>query len=194
MDTGKIEKALKVAAAAGYEKHHTDQVRIIALRLFDELKDLHQLGEKERVMLELACILHDVASQDGGKAHHKAGRDMILASRELSFEDDEERTQVAMIVRYHKGALPDEDHKFYGDLDLAARGKVDKLASILRVADGLDRTHFAVVKDLKCETSQDKVVIRLMAKGRSGIDDNAAVEKSDLFRKTFGRTIEIEWD
>lgn len=194
MSPDKVEKALKVAAAAGYEKGHTEQVRTLALRLFDELSELHRLGEKERVMLDLACILHDVAWQDSGKSHHKAARDMILSSRELSFEDDTERTQVAMIVRYHKGALPDEDHRFYGDLDPGSRSNVDKLASIIRVADGLDRTHFGVVKDLKCRILPEKVVIHLAAKERSGIDDDAAVEKSDLFRKTFGKSIEIEWD
>lgn len=193
MENERTAKALRLAEASGYEKAHTEQVRKLALKLFDGLKALHGLGEKEKELLEIAAILHDIAGVSGGKTHHKAARDIIIAAGDLPFDDETERTIVAMIVRYHKGPLPELSHKYYADLGSVSRRKVDMLAALLRVADGLDRSHFEVVKDLKCEVLSDKVILRIEAKQLSGIDAAAAQEKSDLFKKTFARDVDIRW-
>lgn len=188
----KIEQAVKLAESSGYEKKHTEQVRRLALKIFDELGSLHQGGEKERSLLEQAAILHDIGGADGAKDHHKHSRDMILASTGLLFDDEEERRIVAQIARYHKGSLPKKKHRHHEMLSAKAKRTVEKMASILRIADGLDRTHSAAAEDVKCEVLDDKVVLTVKGKAFSDVDGTAALDKSDLFKKTFGKEIEID--
>jgi exopolyphosphatase/guanosine-5'-triphosphate,3'-diphosphate pyrophosphatase len=188
----KIRRTEVFAERSDRDKAHTGQVRRLSLRMFDELAGLHGLGQKERPLLDQAAILHDIASREG-KAHHKEARDIVLESPEIPFDDDKDRVKAAMVVRYHKGALPDPKHRHYEGLDRDSRVVVDKLASIIRMADGLDRTHSSVVKDLRCRISNGKLTINVISDRYSDIDDAAAKKKADLFEKVFGLKTEFKW-
>ena len=187
------KQSLRFAETAGYEKAHTEQVRALALTMFDGLKALHGLGGEDRGLLEQAAILHDIGWAEGGKGHHKAVRDMILSAPSLIFDSPVKRVIVALVARYHKGSCPAREHRYYADLSGADRLRVDKLAAILRIADGLDRSHAAAVKDLSIKTLPGKIKLRIKARSVSGADDAAAKKKADLFRCVFKKEVEFEW-
>ncbi|MEA4906585.1 MAG: HD domain-containing protein, partial [Anaerolineaceae bacterium] len=80
-----MQAVLQLARNCEYEVQHSHQVTFLALRLFDELKTLHQLGDRERRWLEYAGILHDIGWIEGWKGHHKATLRIILTTPTLLF-------------------------------------------------------------------------------------------------------------
>ncbi len=173
------------------ERQHFEQVTRLALQLFDELRVLHGLGQRERCLLEAAGILHDIGWVEGGKGHHKTAARLILASPELPLSD-EDRPLVAGIARYHRKALPKEKHPIYQDLSPDDRQRLEILAGLLRLADGLDRTHRAVIRRLRCDWNHESLHIRAQASVDAAGEQFYGQRKSDLLQRALRRTVCIE--
>ena len=141
------EEALALARSYDIEEEHSCQVARIALMLFDELKDTHSLGVRDRLLLEVGALLHDIGWIEGQKGHHKTSRDLILKS-DISGLSADEKTIVALIARYHRKALPCDSHDDYSKLRARSKDVLIKLASLVRLADGLDRTHLSAIRKL----------------------------------------------
>ena len=195
METGKktIKHALALASSLSYEEEHSRQVSKVALMLFDELRELHSLGEREKLLLEVGSLLHDIGWVEGKTSHHKKARDIILKSKILGLSR-EEHVKVALIARYHRKALPRKDHGYYSKLSKESKNIVRILASFVRLADGLDRTHLSLVQDIKCRIQVKKIVLHIRKNGYSEIDEFTGKKKADLFEDVFGRELEIRWD
>lgn len=174
-----------------YEKEHTEQVTRLALRLFDELQPLHSLGNEDRFRLECAATLHDIGWIEGGKGHHKTALRFIRGSALLPF-DDHERLVIGSIARYHRKALPKQSHEHFASLSPDEQDRVRALAAILRTADGLDRTHRNVVRDVRCEIDDTVVTVICTVAGTATYERAAALKKGrPLFTEVFDRTMEI---
>jgi putative phosphoesterase len=183
-----LREVRRMARNCHYEKQHTEHVTRLALRLFDELNPLHKLTEEDRFLLNCAGLLHDIGWMQGQKGHHKTAMRLILASRTLPFAD-EQRRMVALIARYHRKALPKDSHPIFSQLSNEDKQRTRFLAGILRVADGLDRTHTSAVKTLKCNTSGKDLLVRCKASSPSPFEMEAASSKSDLLEQVLGRKI-----
>lgn len=177
-------------ACMGEDMTHTSQVTRLSLSLFDELTDLHGYSDRERLLLECAALLHDIGWVQGWKGHHKSSLQMIQDNQLLPFES-KERLIIGSIARYHRKALPSIKHDHYAALDIPSRKLVVRLAAILRIADGLDRTHTEAVKDLHCYTDQKDVVIRCVVSHSAILEEKYATEKSDLFEKAYKKKIVV---
>ncbi|HUW82645.1 MAG TPA: HD domain-containing protein [Phycisphaerae bacterium] len=186
-----LEAVLAFADECQYERGHSHQVTRLALLLFDSLQSLHKMGSRERFLLHCGGLLHDIGWAHGKAGHHKAALRMILQGESLPLTD-RERLLVGLIARYHRKALPQDGHEDFARLDGEDRRRVWVLGGILRVADGLDRTHVNAVRDLRCEVSAERVVIRCAVNGPADEEILAASEKADLLESVFTRKIIIE--
>jgi exopolyphosphatase/guanosine-5'-triphosphate,3'-diphosphate pyrophosphatase len=197
MDVGKRDKdatmqfVVKTARTYDPDPAHSEHVTTLALALFDELRGLHGYGPGERRLLEIAGRLHDVGWSRGvsGK-HHKLSRDLIL-ELDIPGLDERDRLLCALVARYHTKALPDASrHRQFASLNPNRRELVEWLAGILRVADGLDRTHARIIGGLACDVSDKAVVIRLEVTGDCRMEVEGARKKQDLLEQKTGRRIE----
>lgn len=182
-----------LAGAHDPEPSHSRQDARLALRLFDETRGLHGLTETDRELLKAAARLHDIGwsvSPDGSQ-HHKLALRMIRDARLDGFTE-EERLIVANVARYHRRALPRPSHKAFAALSPKARSRVERLSALLRIADGLDRTHRSAVRDLTCRIEGDVLLIRIAPALSPDTEIAAALKKADLFRKVFGLNVRIE--
>jgi CHAD domain-containing protein len=187
----KLEQVRTVARGCGVDEEHSLHVAELSLMLFDCLRPLHRLGDAERDMLEYAGVLHDIGWKDGQKGHHKTSLQMILGEKRLPLEE-KERAIVANVARYHRGVMPNDGHKAYKALKAADRAVVDRLASILRVADALDVSHASVVRSAECRVKKGSVTIILGATEHPERELEKVRSKKDLFEKTFKRTLAFE--
>jgi exopolyphosphatase/guanosine-5'-triphosphate,3'-diphosphate pyrophosphatase len=137
-------------------------------------------------------LLHDIGWIEGQKGHHKTSLYLILDAPDLPF-DQRERFIVGSIARYHRGALPKHKHEHFAALSPVDQRIVTILAAILRVADGLDRTHQSVVQDLQCELTPPEVVVNCVARGNAGPEQERALDKGDLLERAFDRELIIKW-
>ena len=182
--------AQQFAAAHDPDPAHSRHVLKNSLALFDALADLHELDARARKLLEAAAILHDVGYSVDPDTHHKQSRDMILDSGIKDFPPND-LAVIACIARYHRKTLPDPHHKVYRDLDAESQQLVNRLAAILRIGDGLDRSHAGSARTIRVTRSRGSVSIRVRQKPPSPIDIEAARKKADLFEQVFDLKVEI---
>jgi exopolyphosphatase / guanosine-5'-triphosphate,3'-diphosphate pyrophosphatase len=185
-----IQEAQAFAAGLDPDPAHSCQVCRSALALFDLLRELHGLGATERVLLHAAALMHDTGYGTGAPKHNKASRDLILGTK-LTGMSIRELMMVACIARYHSGGAPEPDHKVYRDLKPKEQEKVARLASILRIADGLDRSHAASAETVHVE--QVPSIVRICVKQPEPNPDDiaAALRKGRFFEDVFGVKLEI---
>ncbi|MBI4558292.1 MAG: HD domain-containing protein [Candidatus Hydrogenedentes bacterium] len=185
-----IQAARRFAREHDSEPEHAFQVCKTSLQLFDGLVERHGLGAAERRLLEAAALLHDTGYDVDPVRHHKISRDLIVDSRLEGFTK-EQLAIVACVARYHRKAHPDQTHRVYRDLSRRARSVVDRLAAILRVGDGLDRSHSACTCGVRIE--QKGTALRLLVQQRrpNPIDIEGALRKRQWFEEVFKVRLDI---
>ncbi len=174
-----------------WDEQHTRHVTRLALRLFDATAALHGRGEHERELLEYAAILRDVGYAVSRRSHHKHSL-YVIKNADLKGFTPEEIAVVANVARYHRAGLPSERHVDYARLDAEQRRLVDELAAILRLANGLDRSHFQNVIHLDVHCEDDRLRLVVQTKADPQLDVWAAGRGAGLFRRTFGLPVRVE--
>lgn len=188
----RYETVLKIGRAYNFDEAHGRHVAELALQLYDDLAPLHHLDESSRELLEAASLLHDIGYYISHAAHHKHALYLIKNSELLGF-NDEEIAVIANVARYHRKSHPKSRHPDFSALSSSDKERVRILAGILRIADGLDRTHQALVSRVVAE-SDDKRIEILVSAGRGAeptFELWSASRKKGLLQDVFKREIEL---
>ena len=135
---------IELAERCNYVAPHAQQVARLALALFDGLKTRHRLGQRERDWLEYGALLHDIGTHISYERHHKHAYYLVKHGGLRGFEPAEV-TIIGLVARYHRQATPKASHEGYKSLSKPRRRVVRLLGAIVRLAEGLDRSHAQVV-------------------------------------------------
>ncbi|MBM4125966.1 MAG: Ppx/GppA family phosphatase [Nitrospira sp.] len=166
---------------------HSLHVADLALRLFDQTTRLHGLGPRERDWLEYAAILHDIGYLINPRQHHKHAYYLIMNS-DLGGLTADEVGVIANVARYHRRAVPGLKHQGFESLTPRMKRVVRILSSLLRIADGLDRTHFSVVRTVKVKAGKT-MTIEATVTGDAEMELWAAKNRADLFQQVFRQRV-----
>ena len=148
-----------LAQRLGHDIAHGEDVRRMALRLFDGLAALHRLPPQARKVLELAALVHDIGEVIDRKAHHRHSEYIVLHGRVPGLTSPL-REQVAALSRAHRKSWPEAPkHGAYAKLSKEDRLVVDRLVPILRIADALDTNHRDEVRGISLKREGDGWVI-----------------------------------
>lgn len=176
------------------EMQHAEQVRELAISLFDQTQTLHGLGAEERVLLEAAALLHDIGTFVAASGHHKHSWYLIRSSDVVGLSMDE-RELVALVARYHRRSHPKRTHTGFEQLTREDRDVVLRLAGILRLADALDREHQAKVARIDVHLGKRGVELTLVPEdpkaGELALERWAVRRKGALFAEAFGLPVEV---
>src|SRR5262249_47744094 len=138
------QQVLASAEAVGhryrFDRAHGRHVATLAVRLFDACQDEHQLSDRDRLLLKVASLVHDIGVYVSLRAHHKHSL-YLLRYLQIFGLTNEETAIVANIARYHRGQMPQRSHTSFMALEKRDRLIVIKLAAFLRVANALDAEH-----------------------------------------------------
>jgi exopolyphosphatase/guanosine-5'-triphosphate,3'-diphosphate pyrophosphatase len=189
--TRRFDEAHALARRFGQMNVHEGHVAGLALQIFDGLVDVHRFEPAERDVLFAAALLHDVGRAIAASAHHKHGA-YVIANAGLPGWRREEIDLIAAIVRYHRKSLPKPTHPEWDAASPATKAKIEGLAGILRIADGLDRRRLGVVTEVGVTTTPGNVHFRLDASQDASSEIDAAIFKADLFTAAFGTTVSFE--
>jgi exopolyphosphatase/guanosine-5'-triphosphate,3'-diphosphate pyrophosphatase len=188
----RIEWARHFARKAHSNERHCEQVAGLALQIFDGVKNRYDLPVSSRDLLQAAAILHDIGYLISHSKHHKHAYHLIMHGDLPGFTPHEVEL-IANIVRYHRRAFPKKRHENLAYLAGPDRRLIARLSGILRIADGLDRTHSQSVTGLKIRALRGRLRLSVDAKSFPEIEIADAARKADLFRKAFGTDIELAW-
>jgi len=170
---------------------HRRTVTALALIMFDDLADLHRMAAHERFLLECACTLHDIGWKYGQKGHAKRSADMIISDDHLLL-DVHDRGIIGLVCQAHRGKVHFESNGFFSLLTSKERDSVMMLASLIRIADGLDYPHNGSIESVHCTIDPDEIVIEISAIQDASSEMERAFLKSDLFSRVFKRTLVIQ--
>jgi exopolyphosphatase/guanosine-5'-triphosphate,3'-diphosphate pyrophosphatase len=187
------EAALQFAARCGVDLAHSQHVARLAARIFDQLAEPFALAAGDRGLLETAARLMDVGYLIDYDQHHKHSYQLIRNSRLTGFQP-QELELIANIARYHRGARPKKKHEAYRRLAKRDQQRVSRLAAILRVAGGLDRSHSQQVSDLRIEFKPGQVVVAIVADQLPEVDLWGARRRAEFFEDSFGVELLLNWD
>jgi len=162
----------------GEQGGHPEHVARLALQLFDQLEQDLGLEPVARDWLEYAALLHDIGHHIGHKDHQRHSYYLITNGELLGFRR-EELEVIALTARYHRKGSPKDADDGYRLLSRGDRRTVRALSALLRVADGLDRSHYGVVKDVAVLRRGDKLTLLLHTAG-----DDAELEVWEAARRT----------
>lgn len=169
---------------------HSTHVASMALQLFDEFKLELELEEADRELLEYASLMHDIGYYISYSKHHKHALYLIIHSDLKGFTEDEINI-MANVARYHRKSFPKKSHFFYKNLEKPLQKKVRKLSALLRLADGLDRSHYQNVEKLEIEKNDKNVNFYITTMSDPELEIWGAERKSKLFQKVTGKKLEI---
>jgi exopolyphosphatase / guanosine-5'-triphosphate,3'-diphosphate pyrophosphatase len=169
-----------------YDAEHAEQVRNLAVSLFDQLRPLHEMGCDERLTLEIAAILHDVGHAIGHKNHHRHG-EYLVRYGDIPGLRGWRRDMVAALVRYHNSKSdPQMSHKTYASLDGARREDALMLVSLLRIAEKLESEHRRMVAGVTVDVEGGQAIFRVQMQNGARLDVAGLTRKSALFEREFG--------
>jgi exopolyphosphatase/pppGpp-phosphohydrolase len=183
-----LQSVLRLAQTCEYDAHHTLQVTRLAVQLFEEFQPYHHLLEADRLHLVYAGILHDIGWIEGQHDHHRTSLRIILTTSMLTFTN-KERLIIGSIARYHRKSLPDPKHDHFAALDSDEQIKVSIMASFLRLADALDRTHRQRVKNFSCRITPKRITLTCQTAAPASEEYQAALQKGDLLQKLYQRKL-----
>lgn len=159
---------------------HARQVADHALALFDACASTAGLNDRQRRLLELMALLHNIGVEIDEPRHHLAGRDLLAAVRLLGVTPIEQRV-IACGVRFHRKAARPKDEPLFTGLPIRWQNPALFLSGLLRIADGLD---YSTTQSTRLEAVEhDGDVLRLTVLGAHATEDAArAITKADLWQ------------
>ena len=182
----------RLAAACSGELEHGRTVSLLAGRIFDQLAAPLELMAGDKLLLECAARLQDVGYVINYDQHHKHSYHLIRNSR-LPGIRAHDLELIANVARYHRGAHPKRKHENLARLSLEDQSRVQRMAAILRLAGGLDRSRSQQVRDVLVRSEHDRVFIDVVADQEPLVDIWGAERRTDLFEKVFDLPVTIQW-
>jgi len=185
-----IRSAIGVAERYQYNADHSLHVADLADQLFAALARYLDLGAKDRLYLEAGAILHDIGMFVSERAHHKHSAYLARWSEIIGLSE-EEQNLVSLLARYHRKSTPKPQHIEFMSLPAPERLRVSKLASLLRIADALDRGHRQAVRKLHVEIRDNALALRAESTSDLAVEIQALGGKADLFEEITGLKVTL---
>lgn len=178
----------EIAFRFKWEQGHCEHVAGLALTLYDAIRPLVTGPRADRELLEYAALLHDVGYHINHSEHHIHSQYLIENADFRGFQP-EEVAIMANVARYHRDQHPRKSDPGYRRLTAEQQRRVCELASILRIAEGLDRSHFRNVVALRTRLDDDRLTITIETQGDPQLEQWGGMKDRGLFESTFERDV-----
>jgi exopolyphosphatase/guanosine-5'-triphosphate,3'-diphosphate pyrophosphatase len=171
---------------------HPRHVAHLSLEIYDGLRAAgltEENGDRDRELLEAACLLHDIGTAVDYDDHHKHSRYLILNAGLPGFSPREVE-MVALIARYHRKGEPDAS-----ELGPLKRKRDDErlalLSGVIRLAEQLERSRDGIVANVELSVPNGKVVLQPELRGDASVAIWSARRNSDLLSRAIDKPVEI---
>lgn len=199
-DSPRLDAVLAFGKRCDFERRQSQHVAKLALELFDQLASLLARDDQppawatpvNRELLHYAALLRDVGYFINYTKHHKHSYHLIIHS-ELPGFSPAELERIALLARYHRKAPPKKKHDAFGKLDKPERAAVKALVGILRLADGLDRTHAGRIQSLSLHRDDDRIHIAVHADSDPAPELWGARRKAAVLEDALKLDIDFQW-
>ncbi|MCQ2521508.1 MAG: exopolyphosphatase [Lachnospiraceae bacterium] len=166
-------------------KKRGETLEEICLSIFDTMKKVHGMGKRQRFLLQLAAILHDCGKfinlTNVGECSYG-----IIMNTEIIGLSHAEREAVALMVRFnHDPFVYYEELAKNSLVDRETYRVVAKCTAILRVANGLDKSHKDKFKKLHTSLKDDVLYLSADADQDILYEMETFKERAGFFEEVF---------
>ncbi|MBE5982151.1 exopolyphosphatase [Lacrimispora sp. AGF001] len=182
--------------AKRYKCHgpHTVCMEKYVLGIFDCMKKYHGMGKRERLLLQIAAILHACGKFISMKKPSESAYSIIM-STEIIGLSHMEREIIANVVRYNGLEFDYNRVQLNEELFRNTKGELSheditiliaKLTAILRLANSMDRSHKQKLSDSRMNVKEGKLVVTTSYEGDMTLEALSFNQKADFFEEIFG--------
>lgn len=182
--------------AKRYKCHtgHNQVLELYALGIFDSMKKYHGLGSRERLLLQIAVLLHSCGKFISIKNSNECSYNIIM-STEIIGLSHLEREIIANVVRYNirdfdYGKVQLETEDLQENLSAHSRSSITiliaKLTAILRLANSMDRSHRGKLTDCRMTVRDNELVVSTGYPEDMALEASSFDQKADFFEEIFG--------
>ncbi len=181
---------LALADRSACDRRHAQHVARLARRIFNQTRDLHGLNDNSAELLEHAAILHESGMHVSDRGYHRHTY-YLIRHADLRGFTEEQLVIVANVALYHRKAAPSEDDQNLSELNGQQRHEVEKLSAILRIAEGLDRSHRQSVRDVAVRCN-GRVRFLVRTRSDAGGEIASAAKRAKYFSELFDKKVRFE--
>ncbi len=186
-----------IISAANYLSHHyhsysphIEALKKIATMTFDAMKKVHGMKKRERLLLEVATILHDCGKFISLANSPRCAYEIIMSTEMIGLSHLE-REIVAMTVLFN--TLPLADYEKLADrIDQQSYLVVAKLSAILRIANALDQSHKQKFENIRIAIKDRELVITVESLEDISLEQALFVSKTAYFEDVFSMKLVLK--
>ncbi|MCD8130443.1 MAG: HD domain-containing protein [Lachnospiraceae bacterium] len=171
-------------------KKRSETLERLALAIFDSVKKVHGLGKRERLLLRISALLHDCGKYISITTMGACSYSIIMATEIIGLSHLEQE-MVANIVRFNHDDFEEAEGALRRSVDNQTYLTIAKLTAILRVANGLDRSHKQKFDVVKCQLKDDKLVISVETEQDISLEKGLVTERTAFFEQVFNVNVVI---
>jgi len=173
-----------------FDGEHGVRVAKTARSLFDQTLVLHNLEEGERLLLEIASILHDIGHFIGTLNHDKHGY-YILKNSPLIGLDERQQDMIAHLVRTHRKTTATDQDEYFKMLAEKDQSIVSQLCALLRLADAIEISHTSRIQEVKVKKAKGRWQLQMVGEGNLLLERWALDKRKALFEDVFGIRLDV---
>ena len=143
------------------------------------------MKERERLLLQMAVMLHDVGKYISFNNVADSSYNIIM-SNEIIGLSHIEREMVALIAKYNTAVLPSYD-ELVMESSLSAEQylTVSELTAIVRLANALDRSHLQKIQSIRAVLKERELHLSLTVGRDFTLEQGLCQDKLDFFNEVF---------
>ncbi|MGI8978535.1 MAG: exopolyphosphatase [Pirellulaceae bacterium] len=183
-----IRSAIDLGNRFQFDEHHAVHVAELCTKLFQQLRDEHQLPRRNEVLLYVAALLHEVGLFVSNRSYHKHSMYLIRNS-ELFGLGKKDLLLASLVARYHRRASPQATHEGYATLERDERVAVSKMSAILRIAIALDESRSQRIHEVICSREDSRLVISVPMVEDLSLEQLSLKQNGSLFEETYGMSV-----
>lgn len=180
-----IMAAKNMAKRYGSSRQHTQALAALADRIFDSIKKAYNLTAREKLLLQIAVLLHDCGKYISLVNVAECSYNIIMSTEIIGLSHTE-REIIAHVVKFNTAGF-----SYYNEnpvrnvLSVEDYRTVSKLTAILKLANALDRSHMQKVLSLKANLKEGQLILYVEHKGDFTLEEGLFYEKAGLFEEVF---------
>ena len=192
LEADRQDVLMNTARRYGVDLENAEQVRKLALSLFDQTRRMHCLSKDCREWIAAAAILYEVGMYINPVGLHRHAYYVISRSELFGFTPLQ-RKVIATVARFQGNSKPQFRDRLIKMLPAQIRSDVIKCTALLRVARALNQGRLSAVESLRVVTRGGEVTLAVKA-GRTGADLElwAGEKERAYFREVFGRELDFK--
>ncbi|MEG7531199.1 MAG: exopolyphosphatase [Hungatella sp.] len=165
--------------------NHIQNIEGYVLMIFDSMRRYHGLGSRERLLLQIATILHDCGKFISMKTPSLSAYNLIL-STEIIGLSHMEREIIANVVRYNLEEFDYNQVHLDGHESADATILIAKLTAMLSLANAMDRSHLQKMEGCKFNIKGGLLQLTTEYEGDLSLENIAILQSADFFEEIFG--------